>query len=75
MRQLLPQKVKLMRDGKVILGAAEQVVPGDIVVLEQGDNVPADCRLVEAFDVRVNNAAVTGESVPLVRDADAVRRR
>ena len=50
-------------------------MPGDIVVLEQGDNIPADCRLVEAFDVRVNNAAVTGESVPLARDAGAVRRR
>ncbi len=71
LRKLLPQKVKLMRDGKVILGAVEQVVPGDIVVLEQGDNVPADCRLVQAFDLRVNNAAVTGESLPLVRDAGA----
>jgi calcium-translocating P-type ATPase len=71
LRKLLPQKVKLMRDGKVILGSAEQVVPGDIVVLEQGDNIPADCRLVQAFDVRVNNDAVTGESLPLVRDAGA----
>ena len=69
LRQLLPQKVKLLRDGKVILDSAEHVVPGDIVVLEQGDNVPADCRLVEAFDVRANNAAVTGESVPRARDA------
>ncbi len=69
LRQLLPQKVKLLRDGKVILESAQRVVPGDIVVLEQGDNVPADCRLVEAFDVRANNAAVTGESLPLVRDA------
>ena len=53
----------------MILESAEHVVPGDVVVLEQGDNVPADCRLVEAFDVRVDNAAVTGESVPLARDA------
>ncbi len=71
LRRLLPQKVKLLRDGKVMLGSVEQVVPGDIVVLEQGDNIPADCRLVEAFDVRVSNAAVTGESVPLARDAGA----
>ena len=71
LRQLLPQNVQLLRDGKVILGSVEHVVPGDIVVLEQGDNVPADCRLVEAFDVRANNSAVTGESVPLVRDAAA----
>ena len=71
LRRLLPQKVKLLRDGKVMLAPAEQVVPGDVVVLEQGDNVPADCRLVEAFDVRANNAAVTGESLPLARDAAA----
>ena len=71
LRRLLPQKVKILRDGTVILASAQQLVPGDVVVLEQGDNVPADCRLIEAFDVRVNNAAITGESVPLVRDAAA----
>src|SRR4249920_2049652 len=71
LRRLLPQNVKLRRGSKVILASAEQLVPGDIVLLEQGDNIPADCRLLEAFDVRVNNAAVTGESVPLVRDATA----
>ena len=47
-----------------------QLVPGDIVHLEQGDNIPADCRLIEAFSVRVNNAAVTGESLPKAREAD-----
>jgi sodium/potassium-transporting ATPase subunit alpha len=61
--------VKVRRDGKVIQGSAEQLVPGDIILLEQGDNIPADCRLVEAFDVRVNSAAVTGESQPKARDA------
>jgi sodium/potassium-transporting ATPase subunit alpha len=71
LKRLLPQQVKLTRDGKVMLGSAEQVVPGDIVVLEQGDNISADCRLIEAFDVRVNNAAVTGESMPVVRNAAA----
>jgi magnesium-transporting ATPase (P-type) len=69
LRKLLPQQVKVVRDGKVTQGSAEQLVPGDIVLLEQGDNIPADCRLVEAFGVRVNNAAVTGESLPKARDA------
>jgi calcium-translocating P-type ATPase len=69
LRKLLPQQVKVLRDGKVIQGSAEQLVPGDLVLLEQGDNIPADCRLVEAFGVRVNNAAVTGESLPKARDA------
>jgi sodium/potassium-transporting ATPase subunit alpha len=71
LRRLLPQQVKLVRGGKIFLRPAEQIVPGDIIALEQGDNIPADCRLVEAFDVRVNNAAVTGESLPLLRDAGA----
>jgi sodium/potassium-transporting ATPase subunit alpha len=69
LRQLLPQTAKLLRDGTVILESAAHVVPGDVVVLEPGDHAPADCRLVEAFDVRVDNAAITGESVPLARDA------
>jgi magnesium-transporting ATPase (P-type) len=50
---------------------AEQLVPGDIVHLQRGDNIPADCRLIEAFDVRVNCAAVTGESLPKMREAAA----
>ena len=44
-------------------------MPGDVIALEAGDLVPADCRLIEAFGVRVDNATVTGESTPLGRDA------
>jgi calcium-translocating P-type ATPase len=47
----------------------EQLVIGDIILLGAGDNVPADCRLIEAFDVRVNDATITGESLPKVRDS------
>jgi sodium/potassium-transporting ATPase subunit alpha len=60
-----------LRDGKVARLRADQLVPGDIVVLEQGNNIPADCRLVEAFGVRVNNATVTGESLSKLRTAEA----
>ena len=69
LRKLLPQQAQVLREGKVIRVPAEQLVPGDIVHLEQGDNVPADCRLIEAFGVRVNNASVTGESLPIAREA------
>ena len=71
LRRLLPQQAQVLRDGKVTRVPAAQLVPGDIVHLEQGDNVPADCRLIEAFGARVNNAAVTGESLPKARDAEA----
>lgn len=69
LRKLLPQEVDVMRDGKVTSLAVEELVPGDIVFLEQGDNIPADSRLIEAFDARVNIASITGESLPKSRNA------
>jgi calcium-translocating P-type ATPase len=71
LRKLLPPQAQVLREGKVMRVPAAQLVPGDIVHLEQGDNVPADCRLIESFGARVNNAAVTGESLPIARYADA----
>ncbi|SDH44057.1 cation-transporting P-type ATPase [Nitrosomonas sp. Nm132] len=70
LRKLLPQQAQVLREGKVTRVPAEQLVPGDIIHLEQGNNVPADCRLIEAFGARVNNAAVTGESLPKAREAE-----
>jgi calcium-translocating P-type ATPase len=71
LRQLLPLQAQALRDGEFSQVSAEELVPGDIVRLEPGNNIPADCRLIEAFAVRVNNAAVTGESMPRGRDAGA----
>ncbi|MGZ5702601.1 MAG: cation-translocating P-type ATPase [Burkholderiales bacterium] len=68
--KLLPQEVKVLRDDKATRLAVTQLVPGDIVLLQQGDHIPADCRLIEAFGVRVNNATITGESLPKARDAE-----
>ncbi len=70
LRQLLPQKVQAMRDGEVVEMLAVGLVPGDIVLLEEGNFVPADCRLVEAFGLRVNTATVTGESLPMSRNTE-----
>ncbi|MEC4748460.1 cation-transporting P-type ATPase [Methylomicrobium sp. Wu6] len=69
LQRLLPFYVKALRDGKVGLILAADLVPGDVILLQEGDNVPADCRLLEAFSLRVNNATVTGESLPKARDA------
>ena len=69
LQDLLPQQVKVRRDGEISELTVEQLVIGDIILLAEGDNVPADCRLIEAFDVRVNDATITGESLPKVRDA------
>ncbi|MBI5751772.1 MAG: cation-transporting P-type ATPase [Hydrogenophilales bacterium] len=70
LRQLLPQQVKAVRSGEVVQILATELVPGDIVLLEEGDFVPADCRLIEAFGLRVNTATITGESLPKARNAE-----
>lgn len=70
LRQLLPQKVQALRDGAIVDILVSELVPGDIVLLEEGNFVPADCRLIEAFGLRVNSATVTGESLPQARNLD-----
>jgi calcium-translocating P-type ATPase len=70
LKKLLPNATKVVRGGAVRQVPAAQLVPGDVILLEAGDILPADCRLVEAFSVRVNNATVTGESLPASRDAE-----
>jgi sodium/potassium-transporting ATPase subunit alpha len=70
LRQLLPQKVQALRGGEIVEVLAIDLVPGDIVLLEEGNAVPADCRLIEAFGLRVNTATVTGESLPKARHTE-----
>jgi calcium-translocating P-type ATPase len=69
LEKLLPHQVKALRGGKVEQIPSAELVPGDILILQEGDDIPADCRLIEAFGVRVNNATVTGESLPKARNA------
>ncbi len=56
---------KVMRDGKIVTLKSEELVPGDIVVLEAGDSVPADGRIIESASMKIEEAALTGESVPV----------
>ena len=70
LRQLLPQQVVAVRGGETVQLLATELVPGDLVILEEGALVPADCRLTEAFSLRINTATVTGESLPKACNAD-----
>ena len=63
---------KVLRDGKQLLIPSSQLVPGDIVVLEAGDSVPADGRIIEAATLKIEEAALTGESVPVNKMIDAL---
>ncbi len=57
----------VLRDGKIVTIKSEDIVVGDVVVLEAGDAVPADCRILESHSMKVEEAALTGESVPVTK--------
>ena len=63
---------KVLRDGKQIALHSDQLVPGDVVLLEAGDAVPADGRLLESASLKIEEAALTGESVPVNKIIDAL---
>ncbi|MCQ4347402.1 HAD-IC family P-type ATPase [Pseudomonas stutzeri] len=71
-RQLLTLDSRTRRGGLTSLLPAEQLVPGDIVLLEAGDRVPADLRLLESRDLRIDEAMLTGESLPANKRVEAV---
>jgi calcium-translocating P-type ATPase len=71
-RNLLSAEARTLRGGETRLMPAEQIVPGDVVLLESGDKIPADLRLTEAKNLRAEESALTGESVPSEKTVDAV---
>jgi Ca2+-transporting ATPase len=72
LREIGGDTIRVRRAGEEREIAAEELVPGDIVVLDSGDLAPADVRLIEANNIRVNEAALTGESVPVLKQVDPV---
>ena len=71
-RNMLSAEARTVRGGETRMLSAEQLVPGDVVLLESGDKIPADLRLVEAKNLRTEEATLTGESVPAEKSTDAV---
>jgi magnesium-transporting ATPase (P-type) len=71
-RNMLSAAARTVRGGETRMIAADQLVPGDVVLLESGDKVPADLRLAEVNNFRTEEAALTGESVPTDKTTEAV---
>ena len=71
-RNMLSAEARTLRGGETRIIAAEQLVPGDIVLLESGDKIPADVRLADAKNLRTEEAALTGESVPADKSTEGV---
>ncbi len=72
LQQMSAAQSKVIRDGKMIHMPSADLVPGDIVILEAGDSVPADCRVLESASMKIEEAALTGESVPVEKHVDAI---
>ena len=71
LKQLLPAHARVIRDGQEKEISASEVVIGDVLVLAEGDDIPADARVVESYGLRTNNANLTGEAVPVRKTPDA----
>ncbi|MFH1149847.1 MAG: cation-transporting P-type ATPase [Actinomycetota bacterium] len=72
LEKILPKKVRVVRDGEEQEIEAEDLVPGDLMLLEAGNSISADARLVHVSEMRVNNSALTGESEPQSRRSEAM---
>ena len=72
LQEMSAAQSKVMRDGKLVHLPSSELVRGDVIVLEAGDSVPADCRVIESASMKIEEAALTGESVPVEKHADVL---
>lgn len=72
LQSLTTPVVKVRRDGRVKQVKSAQLVPGDIVILEAGNFVPADCRLISSFNLKAEESSLTGETVPVDKNAEVL---
>ena len=63
---------KVRRNGKICIVKGTEVVPGDIVLLEAGNFVPADCRLINSYNLKIEESSLTGETMPVTKDAEVL---
>ncbi len=73
LKKLSAPKAKVIRDGSIVVVDAEKIVPGDVLFLEEGDRIVADARVAEGFELRIDEASLTGESTPVQKNSDALK--
>ena len=75
LREMTPPKAKVIRGGISKEINAEELVPGDIIILESGKYVPADCRLVESHNLKIEESSLTGETEAVLKNADMIAKK
>ncbi len=73
LKKMLKPESKVYRDGKLKIISSENLVPGDIIKLEEGDKVTADCRILEVDNLETNEAVLTGESLPIQKQTEKIK--
>lgn len=68
LKSMLVSQAKVLRDNEIVVVNTQVLIPGDIIILEEGDSIPADARLIEIKNLRTIESALTGESVPIMKD-------
>lgn len=72
LNKLTAPKAKVKRDNILKTIDSKELVPGDIIVIETGDYIPADCRLINSYNLKVEESALTGENLPVLKKADCI---
>lgn len=73
LQKMSSPKAKVKRDGQIIIIDANQIVPGDLLILEAGDLIASDGRVIEAYNFKVDESALTGESVPVEKTSELIK--
>ena len=75
LKQMTPPKAKVIRKNETKEINAKDLVPGDIIILEAGNYVPADCRLIESHNLKIEESSLTGENEPVLKDAEMICKK
>lgn len=75
LKEMTPPKAKVIRENITLELNAEELVPGDIIILEAGNFVPADCRLIQSHNLKVEESSLTGETEPVLKNADIICKK
>ena len=75
LKKMTPPIAKVIRNKKTYEINAEELVPGDIVIIEAGNYIPADCRLIEDFNLKVEESSLTGETEPVLKNSNSVLKK
>lgn len=74
LKKMTPQIAKVIRNGKTTSINAEEIVKGDLIVLEAGNFVPADCRIIESHNLKIEESSLTGETEPSEKNSEVIRK-